>query len=301
MKTLRNLVLTLGMLTLGGCNAFTSFSEVQALNNAQAVGSPFTQALAGEYREFANRELKKMFDYPDALHFARKGLAAAAGDMVMPEPISDWNLKENHIQELGTARGRLIVAYDLGAREISPAAAARAQAKFDCWIEQQEEKWQEDDILECKTGYLDAINHLESLIQPPPAPPQEVMSSVAPIDMTPAEVMAPEDAVYLVFFNWDSSELGSSALNVLDAVAEEVKANTPEKLTLIGHADTSGPREYNQRLSFKRAREVRDTLADRGIDQELISIESRGEDELLVPTPDNVREPANRRVTISFQ
>ena len=92
MKTLRNLVLTASVVLLGGCTVFDSFSEVDALNEAQAVGSPFTQALAGEYRTFSNRELREMLDYPDALHFARKGLAAAAGEVVMPEPVSDWNL-----------------------------------------------------------------------------------------------------------------------------------------------------------------------------------------------------------------
>ena len=52
MKTLRNLVLTAGLLALGAtttaCTAFTSFSEVDALNEAQPPGSAFTQALAGE-------------------------------------------------------------------------------------------------------------------------------------------------------------------------------------------------------------------------------------------------------------
>ena len=299
MKALRNLILMVGMVTLAGCNAFTSFSEVQALNNAEAVGSPFTQALAGEYREFSNTELKGMLDYPDALHFARKGLAAASGEMVMPEPVSDWNLSEKHLQELSAARGRLVVAYDLGGREVAPAIAARAQAKFDCWIEFQEENWDTDNS-ECKTAFLDAMNQLESMVQRAPVEPQAVMPPVEAVD-APAEPMAPEDAVYLVFFDWDSSELGSGALNVLDAVAEEVAKNPPEQLNLVGHADTSGPTDYNDRLAFKRATVVRDALVSRGVPEGIVSIEGRGESELLVPTPDNIREPANRRANISFK
>ena len=77
--------------------------------------------------DFANRELNDNMDYPDALHFARKGLAAAAGETVMPEPIADWNLLPRHMEELSTARGRLIVALDLGAREIAPQPAAIPQ------------------------------------------------------------------------------------------------------------------------------------------------------------------------------
>lgn len=292
MKSVRTLLLAAGVLTLGGCTMYDTYSEVDALNEAQPVGSPFTQALAGEYKTFANSELNDMFDYPDALHFARKGLAAAGGDVVMPEPVSDWNLSEDHIKELNAARGRLVVTFDLGAREIAPATAALAQAKFDCWIEQQEENWQTEEILSCKKGYMDAIAELEGLVQQAPQP-------VEPVE-EPAP-MAPEEAMYLVFFNWDSKDLSDGALKVLDAVATEVAKNTPSQISVSGHADTSGDAEYNKRLAFKRASEVRDALVKRGVPADIIAVESHGEDKLLVETTDNVREPANRRVNISFK
>lgn len=291
MKSVRTLALAVGVLTLGGCTMFDTYSEVDALNEAKPVGSPFAQALAGEYKDYANTELKEMFDYPDALHFARKGLAAAAGESVMPEPISDWNLSEEHIKELSAARGRLVVTFDLGAREVAPALAARAQAKFDCWIEQQEENWKAETIIGCKQEYLDAVTELEGTVQQSPQP-------VATDDKPP---MVPEEAMYLVFFNWDSAELSSGAGKVLDAVAGEIKKNPPAQVNVIGHADTSGANDYNKRLAFKRANAVRDALAKRGVSADLLAVESRGEEELLVATPDGVREPANRRVNISFK
>lgn len=302
MKTTRNLTLVAGMIALGGlsgCTAFNSFSEVDALNEAQAVGSPFTQNLANEYRVFANSELKDMFDYPDALHFARKGLAAASGDVVLPEPVSDWNLSEAHNLELGAARGRLIVAYDLGAREIAPELSARAQAKFDCWIEQQEENWQDGDITVCKNEFLDAMTQLEGGLQPPP-PPIAPIAELSPFDVDPNAPMAVENAMYLVFFNWDSSQLGSGALNVLDAVAEEVAINPPNSINVTGHTDTSGSNDYNERLANKRSSIVKDALIERGVPASIINTGAMGEKDLLVATPDNVREPANRRVNISF-
>ncbi len=290
MKSVRNLFLAVGVVALSGCTMFDTYSEVDALNEAQPVGSPFTQSLAGEYKDFANSELKDMFDYPDALHFARKGLAAASGEAVMPEPVSDWNLSEDHIKELGAARGRLIVAYDLGAREIAPATAARAQAKFDCWVEQQEENWQTEDILNCKSDYMASIAELEGLVQ-------QATDVIAP-ETVP---MVPEEAMYLVFFNWDSKTLSSGAKNVLDAIAAEVAKNPPSQVNVSGHADTSGDAEYNKRLAFKRATAVRDALIERGVSADLLAVESHGEKDLLVDTLDNVREPANRRVNISFQ
>lgn len=303
MKTLRTLVLSLSVLAMGGCTVFDSFSEVDALNNAQAVGSAFTQALTGEYRTYSNAELHDQFDYPDSLHFARKGIAAAAGENVLPEPVSDWNLEENQIQELSAARGRLLLAFDLGARESAPAISATAQARFDCWIENSEEKDPDGDA--CKSQFLDAMNQLESKLGPAPAgapmDDSNMMGPVEAVDTQPTTPLAPEDAVYLVFFNWDSSELGAAALNVLDAVKQEVGKNPPGGINIVGHADTSGSKEYNQRLSFRRATSVRDALVERGVPENILKIEGRGEEELLVPTPDNIREPANRRANITFE
>ncbi len=291
MKSARNLFLAVGIVALSGCTMFDTYSEVDALNEAKPVGSPFTQSLSGEYKDFANSELKDMFDYPDALHFARKGLAAASGEAVMPEPVNDWNLSEQHIKELGAARGRLIIAYDLGAREMAPSTAALAQAKYDCWIEAQEENWNAETIIGCRSEYLTAISELEGLVQQVP-------------NITPEpepEPMVPEEAMYLVFFNWDSHKLSSGAKSVLDAVAEEVAKNPPSQINIIGHADTSGDAAYNKRLAFKRANKVRDELVSSGVDADILVVESRGEDDLLVSTSDNVREPANRRVNITFQ
>ncbi|MFP4387150.1 MAG: OmpA family protein, partial [Alphaproteobacteria bacterium] len=224
MKSVRNLVLAAGLLALGGCTMYDTYSEIEALNEAQPVGSPFTQALAGEYRDFANNQLDRAMDYPDALHFARKGLAASSGETVMPEPVTDWNLSERHIRELTAARGRLIIAFDLGGREIAPSTAAVAQAKFDCWIEAQEEHWGEDKNVPCKDAFVNAVSELEGLVQEtsPPAP--------APEDPVEPPPMVPEEAMYLVFFNWDSAKLSSGAKNVLDAIAQEVAKNAPPEI-----------------------------------------------------------------------
>ena len=201
MKKFSAVILASGLLALSACSGVDSYEEVQALNEAQFVGSPFTQNVAGEYRSFANAEQEVMFDYPDAMHFARKGLSAASGVVVLPEPVSDWNLSEEHVAELTMARGRLVRAFDIGAREIAPMESAVAQARFDCWIEQQEENWQVDDIVACKNEFMDAMANLEALLAQQVVSADEPMSPVSALDAAPAEPMKPKDAMYLVFFD----------------------------------------------------------------------------------------------------
>ena len=116
-------------------------ATVDALNKAEAVGSPFTKNLAAEYRDYANGQQNKMLDYADALHFARKGLAAASGVVVMPETLDDWDLSDKNIVEMTAGRAALVDALESGGREMAADKAAIAQARFDCWAEQQEESW----------------------------------------------------------------------------------------------------------------------------------------------------------------
>ena len=107
--------------------------------------------------------------------------------------------------------------------------------------------------------------------------------------------------MYLVFFDFDRATVGTGGQSVLDAVAEEIKNRNLTAINVAGNTDTSGPSKYNAKLGLRRANAVRDALVKRGIDASLIKTESRGEDKLLVKTPDNVREPANRRAEITFQ
>ena len=313
MTMLRSMALIAGVLSLSACAGYTGYSgfdkldEVKALNNANAVGSAFTQKLAAEYRNYVNRELKSFDDHADALHFSRKGLSAARGDMVMPEPISDWNLNTGHAEELIVFRSRLVNVMALGVRETQPDLAAFAQARFDCLIEEREENFQADKISGCQSQFIDALTQLEAVIPaapapaPAPAPMLEPMVEAPAFDVNPAEPMLVENAKYIVFFDFDDSRLNSGANSILDSAANEAQGRSLVSINLIGHTDTSGSRDYNQRLSMKRADAVRSGLVARGVDPSLINVNHRGENELMVDTADGVREPANRRTEITFQ
>src|SRR5215468_1537454 len=135
---------------LSGCA-----SNIEQLRKASAPsgGTAFTRALVSEYRDFTLFEADDMYDWPEADYFARKGLEAGGAEVVLLEDLVNWDLPLDKVPELTDARSRLIAALDGGARDTNPAVAARAQVKFDCWVEQQEENHQPDHIAACKKDF----------------------------------------------------------------------------------------------------------------------------------------------------
>jgi OOP family OmpA-OmpF porin len=297
--------LVAAVLMLGACSAQSGYSEVNALNKATASGSPFTQQLTAEYKAFSNYLLHDMKDYADSVHFARKGLTSANGENVMPEPVNDYDLEAAEITELSDARARLVSVFDRGAREVIPGKSAVAQARYDCWIEQDEGSVNDTGKkgkLDCKNQFLAAIQDVEAAVPAAPAPVADagVPEPVGMMDAAP-EPMALKEAMYLVFFDWDSSIVGPGGTSVIDAVVKEVAARGVKTINIVGHTDRSGADAYNDKLAMKRANAVKAELVSRGISADMINISGRGETELLVQTADNVREPANRRGVITFE
>ena len=308
----RFLCLAMVALLLVGCSGMKTHTEVEALKEAKAVGSPFTQRLTGEYKEFVKRK-HRVFDYADAHHFAKKGLMAAEGKVVLPEVLSNWHLDEKSLTTLNVARTRLMAVLDGGGRVQAPFEAGLAQARFDCWVEEQEQFWLSPMPKKCRAQFEKAMIDLESRVKS--ALPKSVKAG-EPLPMTP---MPKEDKVvvendpdsmknsmdegmFLVFFDFDRSTLNSSGLQVIDAVATQAKKRSDlGQIVVVGHADTSGSAAYNQKLSLRRAEAVKASLVKQGLGGMQIRVEARGEKSPMVATPNNTREPANRRAEIRFE
>jgi outer membrane protein OmpA-like peptidoglycan-associated protein len=105
----------------------------------------------------------------------------------------------------------------------------------------------------------------------------------------------------MVFFDWDRSNLSEQALNTIRQAAGAFKTRGNARIVATGHADKSGPENYNMALSLRRANAVKDALVREGVPATVISVVGRGESQPLVPTADGVREPQNRRVEIVIQ
>jgi outer membrane protein OmpA-like peptidoglycan-associated protein/opacity protein-like surface antigen len=105
---------------------------------------------------------------------------------------------------------------------------------------------------------------------------------------------------FIVFFDWDRADITPQAASILDNAAEQYRQTGNAQVVLAGHADRSGSDQYNVGLSQRRAENVRQYLAGRGIPEGVMRTEAFGESRPLVETADGVREPQNRRVEITF-
>lgn len=103
-----------------------------------------------------------------------------------------------------------------------------------------------------------------------------------------------------IFFNLGSSQVRASEQAKLDKIIATYKENPGSEVVLMGFTDTTGSKDFNQKLSTQRAATVFSELRGRakGVDMtvvpEQIEVIGRGE----VPGPDNVKLQANRRVDV---
>lgn len=102
-----------------------------------------------------------------------------------------------------------------------------------------------------------------------------------------------------VNFKFDSAELTPESKQILDSVAKTLRANPQQALEVGGHASAEGTGSYNNELSTRRARAVRNYLVEQGVDADLLSYRGHGESR---PLASNATEPGrilNRRVELS--
>jgi outer membrane protein OmpA-like peptidoglycan-associated protein len=123
----------------------------------------------------------------------------------------------------------------------------------------------------------------------------------APPMAAPAPVAAPTPAparTYLVFFDWDKSDLSARARQIIGEAAQNASKVKVTRIEVNGYADLSGTHAYNLPLSQRRADAVAAELVKDGIAKSEIVEMAYGDSHPLVPTAAGVREPQNRRVEI---
>ncbi len=297
------LALLSGSLALAGCSGWSYEPPMHgnvmteptnlAAGEAAAPKAPatFTQWLATDYSGLASTlsttpMTTSSGDWVDADYFSRKSLKAGSGKMVLPENNANWLVPLEQPYgfrtQLADGRTRLMTALDMGGRDRTPAIAARAQARYDCWVEEMERDWQRGANGTCRTEFLAALDEMESGAK-----------SGASIPLAPARE-------YSVFFDFDKSSLSPEARRTIDAAADAVRSDSELQIVLVGKADLTGTDPYNMSLSHQRADIARDAFLADGVPLDRIDTRWVGEREPPVPTANGVREPRNRVVEVTL-
>ncbi len=106
---------------------------------------------------------------------------------------------------------------------------------------------------------------------------------------------------FLLYFESGGAVLTAESAALLPRIVESVTQRPGVDVSIIGHSDTVGKAETNAALALKRAQAIADLLKDKGLKAAALSVESHGEANLLVKTPDETPEPRNRRVEVSIR
>ena len=274
---------------LGACHG----TDLAGVKDLDPQGSEFNAQLYAGYIELSSNELAE-YDYRDSDGFAMKAAAAARGDDVRPSAVDERMVATDKQEELSKARGRLMAMLYGSGKAKAPAIAARAQINFECWLQEQEEGHQSGDISDCRNAFYGAVIAAEVAMRPK----QEPAAAPAP---EPAPEPEPSYATYyVVFFEFDSSDLSNATRQTLDEAAEAAQAMRPYKIIIRGHTDRAGPETYNVALSERRALAVAGYMIDRGAGRFVIDAEGLGESEPIAKTADNVRDGRNRRVEVTL-
>ena len=121
--------------------------------------------------------------------------------------------------------------------------------------------------------------------RPAPPPPPKVACNTGP---------------YIVFFDFDKSDITAEAARILDSAASAYANCGTANVMLAGHTDRAGSPKYNLGLAQRRSDAVRAYLTGRGIPDGRMTTQAFGESAPRVPTADGVREAQNRRVEVTY-
>ena len=105
----------------------------------------------------------------------------------------------------------------------------------------------------------------------------------------------------VIYFEYDSAEITGGDQDLLIAHAGYLAANPGQQITLEGHTDERGSREYNIALGDRRALSVQRVLELNGVTPSQISVVSFGEEKPAAEGHSEAAWRLNRRVEIVYQ
>lgn len=271
-KTLtRFAVLSASALALSACASNYDVAGTKAL---PSKGGAFEAALQQKYADFVSWEQQEG-DWNDSVPFLNKAKAAANGEDPATDPPVNamalgWKVKVDDFVKATKAT--------------DPVRAATAQVAYDCLNHEASEgdtHPADYDAHGCKKIVADAI-------LPPSAPVKPIISTALP-------------APFIVYFGFNKYDLDADANQTIADAAKAIAKYHVTKISVEGNTDTVGSGPYNMTLSQKRADVVEKALTGLGVPAADQQEKAFGKTHLKVATPDQTKEPRNRRVEIHLE
>lgn len=125
---------------------------------------------------------------------------------------------------------------------------------------------------------------------PPPAPPPPAAPKYETMSLSAGAL-----------FDINKASLKPAGKAELDNVGSKIGSTARvTDIKIVGHTDSSGAEDYNQQLSVRRATTVRDYLASKGVDRNLMSVSGMGESSPVASNATTAGRAANRRVEVKI-
>lgn len=156
--------------------------------------------------------------------------------------------------------------------------------------------------------------------RPAPAPAVPSPPSAAPADIAPPQSATPAQRAEAApsgneaqqpkaekvtldtdtYFDFDRSTLKPAGKRKLDELASRIASMQLEVVVATGHTDWTGTDAYNQKLSERRARAVKNYLVEKGFPAGRIFTDGKGEKQPVATNKTREGRAANRRVEVEL-
>lgn len=133
---------------------------------------------------------------------------------------------------------------------------------------------------------------------------QSANGGVATVDLANTGAGAgggPANVGKIIYFDFDSYLVKPEYASVVNSHVQFLSSRKTTKITVEGHTDSSGGREYNLALGQKRAEAVRRAMALSGLSESQIEAVSFGKEKPADLGGDDAAAANNRRAEISYR
>lgn len=149
-----------------------------------------------------------------------------------------------------------------------------------------------------RPGYALELGHAGEIINDPvPMEESEIRKNFGPA----LDALPPPPARFTIYFAHDSSMPLKNSFETIKEIITYTRTQEAYEISVEGHTDSTGKKDYNLKLSQKRATAVSSLLVSGGIQPDDIFAIYYGEEKPLIKREDNIPEPKNRRVKVTVR